>query len=118
MGTVGSQVSDWSHGPVLRPNGGDGHQVRCSYRGPMSTMRPSTATWRHIARQHPGMDLCTLDPHRDHLHGLDDAAVVELSTDTAPVIFGFHGYPRASTCAGISRRVPPHPRLTWACALG
>ena len=40
------------------------------------------------------VDLLSLESHRDHPHGLEDEVFVELFTEAAPVIFGFHGYPR------------------------
>ncbi|HKI86945.1 MAG TPA: phosphoketolase family protein, partial [Thermoanaerobaculia bacterium] len=40
------------------------------------------------------VDLFTMVSHRDHPHGLDDRAFVDLFTADRPVIFAFHGYPR------------------------
>ncbi len=40
------------------------------------------------------VDLFTLIPHGDHPHGFDKESFVELFTETAPVVFAFHGYPR------------------------
>jgi xylulose-5-phosphate/fructose-6-phosphate phosphoketolase len=40
------------------------------------------------------VDLFTLQSHRDHPHGLDEEAFSALFTDTAPVVFAFHGYQR------------------------
>jgi xylulose-5-phosphate/fructose-6-phosphate phosphoketolase len=40
------------------------------------------------------VDLMTLLAHRDHPHGLDESSFKDLFTDTAPVVFAFHGYPR------------------------
>ncbi len=40
------------------------------------------------------VDLFTLMSHRDHPHGLDEFAFSELFTESKPVIFAFHGYPR------------------------
>jgi xylulose-5-phosphate/fructose-6-phosphate phosphoketolase len=40
------------------------------------------------------VDLFALESHRDHPHGLDDQAFIELFTETVPVVFAFHGYQR------------------------
>jgi xylulose-5-phosphate/fructose-6-phosphate phosphoketolase len=40
------------------------------------------------------VDLLTLDSHRDHPHGLEDDAFNRLFTESAPVVFAFHGYQR------------------------
>ena len=39
------------------------------------------------------VDLMTLQPHRQHPHGLADAEFEALFTADKPVIFAFHGYP-------------------------
>ena len=39
------------------------------------------------------VDLMTLQPKKDHPHGLDDAEFDALFTTDKPVIFAFHGYP-------------------------
>ncbi len=39
------------------------------------------------------VDLMTLQPEREHPHGLPDAAFDELFTTDAPIIFAYHGYP-------------------------
>ncbi len=39
------------------------------------------------------VDLLTLELAGDHPHGMDEAAFTALFTDTAPVVFAFHGYP-------------------------
>jgi xylulose-5-phosphate/fructose-6-phosphate phosphoketolase len=39
------------------------------------------------------VDLLSLESKGDHPHGMDEASFTELFTDTAPVIFAFHGYP-------------------------
>ena len=41
------------------------------------------------------VDLMTLYPPYFHPHGLDNAAFVERFTEDKPVVFAFHGYPRA-----------------------
>jgi xylulose-5-phosphate/fructose-6-phosphate phosphoketolase len=40
------------------------------------------------------VDLMSLMPHGEHPHGLDESSFSNLFTDTIPVIFAFHGYPR------------------------
>ena len=40
------------------------------------------------------VDLMSLMPHSEHPHGLDESSFKSLFTDTVPVIFAFHGYPR------------------------
>jgi xylulose-5-phosphate/fructose-6-phosphate phosphoketolase len=40
------------------------------------------------------VDLFTLIPHSDHPHGFDEQSFIELFTESAPVVFAFHGYPR------------------------
>ncbi|WP_340313629.1 phosphoketolase family protein [Rhizorhabdus argentea] len=39
------------------------------------------------------LDLMTLEPHREHPHGLDDPAFDAIFTTGRPVIFAYHGYP-------------------------
>lgn len=39
------------------------------------------------------VDLMTLQPEREHPHGLSDAAFDQLFTTGAPIIFAYHGYP-------------------------
>jgi xylulose-5-phosphate/fructose-6-phosphate phosphoketolase len=41
------------------------------------------------------VDLMTLNPPYLHPHGLNEAAFVEHFTEDTPVVFAFHGYPRA-----------------------
>ena len=36
----------------------------------------------------------TLTSHKRHPHGMDQLAFEELFTESAPVVFAFHGYPR------------------------
>ena len=40
------------------------------------------------------VDLFALIAHRDHPHGFDERSFSELFTETTPVVFAFHGYPR------------------------
>ncbi len=39
------------------------------------------------------VDLMTLQPEREHPHGLSDSDFNSLFTTTAPIIFAYHGYP-------------------------
>jgi xylulose-5-phosphate/fructose-6-phosphate phosphoketolase len=39
------------------------------------------------------VDLMTLQPHREHPHGLNDDAFDALFTADKPIVFAFHGYP-------------------------
>src|SRR3984893_11132377 len=41
------------------------------------------------------VDLMTLNPPYLHPHGLDEATFIEHFTEDTPVVFAFHGYPRA-----------------------
>ena len=41
------------------------------------------------------MDLMTLYPAEIHPHGVDEATFIENFTEDKPVVFAFHGYPRA-----------------------
>jgi len=41
------------------------------------------------------MDLMTLYPPEIHPHGVDEATFIEHFTEDKPVVFAFHGYPRA-----------------------
>ncbi|HEY5003536.1 MAG TPA: phosphoketolase, partial [Ktedonobacteraceae bacterium] len=41
------------------------------------------------------VDLMTLYPSYLHPHGMDNATFVEHFTEDRPVVFAFHGYPRA-----------------------
>ncbi len=69
--------------------------------GDVPTMETLAAVW--LLRKHlPELkirvvnvvDLMSLMPHSEHPHGLDESSFSNLFTDTTPVIFAFHGYPR------------------------
>jgi xylulose-5-phosphate/fructose-6-phosphate phosphoketolase len=69
--------------------------------GDVPTLEAVAAAWllrKHIpelkVRLVNIIDLMTLQLHRDHPHGLDEASFRNMFTDTAPVVFAFHGYPR------------------------
>ncbi len=64
-------------------------------------MREAVAAAWLLRREMPGLklrvvnvvDLLTLESKGDHPHGMDEASFAALFTDTAPVVFAFHGYP-------------------------
>ncbi len=69
--------------------------------GDVPTLETVAAAWllrKHLpelrVRVVNVVDLMTLQLHRDHPHGLDESSFKDLFTDTAPVVFAFHGYPR------------------------
>ena len=49
------------------------------------------------------VDLFKLEPATEHPHGLTDRDFDSLFTTDKPVIFNFHGYPRAHSQAGLPR---------------
>jgi xylulose-5-phosphate/fructose-6-phosphate phosphoketolase len=69
--------------------------------GDVPTMETLAAAWL-LKKHQPELkirvvnvvDLMSLMPHNEHPHGLDEPSFSNLFTDTAPVIFAFHGYPR------------------------
>ena len=70
--------------------------------GDTPTLEIVAAAW--LLRRHvPGlkvrvvnvMDLMCLYPQALHPHGLDESKFIELFTADRPVVFAFHGYPRA-----------------------
>jgi len=69
--------------------------------GDVPTLETIAAAWllrKHIpelrTRVVNVVDLMTLHLHRDHPHGLDESSFRDMFTDTVPVVFAFHGYPR------------------------
>ena len=101
--------------------------------GDVPTLEVIAAAW--LLRRHaPALrvrivnvvDLMTLFAPRFHPHGLTDEAFVALFTETAPVVFAFHGYPlrprlstsparRALPCA-VQQKAEPLRPSTWWCA--
>src|SRR5438067_5000360 len=63
---------------------------------PRSTLFPYTTLFRSLkVRVVNVMDLMTLYPPEIHPHGVDEATFIENFTQDKPVVFAFHGYPRA-----------------------
>ncbi len=70
--------------------------------GDIPTEETLAAAWL-LAREIPELryrvvnivDLFSIMSHRDHPHGLDDESFIGLFGENTPVIFAFHGYPRA-----------------------
>ncbi|MGA9866934.1 MAG: phosphoketolase family protein, partial [Acetobacteraceae bacterium] len=68
--------------------------------GDVPTTETLAAAWL-LKRELPALkvrvvnvvDLLTLESAGDHPHAMDEAAFTALFTDTAPVVFAFHGYP-------------------------
>lgn len=92
----GASVWQWAG----NDEGGD-PDVVLGCAGDVPTLETIAAAWllrSHIpelrVRVVNVVDLMTLLSHRDHPHGMDEATFRDLFTDTAPVVFAFHGYPR------------------------
>lgn len=92
----GASVWEWSSGD----DGGE-PDVVFGCAGDVPTLETVAAAWllrNHIPelrmRVVNVVDLMTLQLHRDHPHGMDEASFTNMFTDTAPVVFAFHGYPR------------------------
>ena len=92
----GASVWEWASNDE-----NDEPDVVMACAGDVPTMETLAAVW--LLRKHlPGLkirvvnvvDLMSLVPHSEHPHGLDESSFSSLFTDTAPVIFAFHGYPR------------------------
>jgi xylulose-5-phosphate/fructose-6-phosphate phosphoketolase len=97
-GAAGASVWDWASNvePEVQPD------VVLAAAGDTPTLEIVAAAW--LLRKHaPGLkvrvvnvlDLMCLYPQVLHPHGLDESRFVELFTAERPVVFGFHGYPRA-----------------------
>ena len=74
------------------------------------------------------IDLFTLMSSSDHPHGLDDASFNAMFTETCPIIFAFHGYPKLVhelvhhrptrsdfMCMAITRKAAPLRRSICSC---
>jgi xylulose-5-phosphate/fructose-6-phosphate phosphoketolase len=81
-------------------NNGENPDVVIASCGDVPTLEALGAT--QILREHlPKLrvrfinvvDLMTLQPHREHPHGLNDDRFDDLFTIDKPIIFAFHGYP-------------------------
>jgi xylulose-5-phosphate/fructose-6-phosphate phosphoketolase len=93
----GASIWRWAGSPGEGPP-----DVVLAAAGDVPTLEIVAAAW--LLRRHaPGLrvrvvnvvDLMTLFAPRFHPHGLRDDAFVALFTEDAPVVFAFHGYPRA-----------------------
>ena len=80
--------------------GADGPDVVLGCAGDVPTLETLAAV--HLLRQHlPQLsirvvnvvDLMTLQPEREHPHGLSDEAFDAIFTKDRPIVFAFHGYP-------------------------
>ncbi|MEQ9619604.1 MAG: phosphoketolase family protein [Deltaproteobacteria bacterium] len=92
----GASVWEWASN-----DGGSEPDVIMGCAGDVPTLETVAAAWllrKHLpelrVRLVNVVDLMTLNLHKDHPHGLDEASFRDLFTDTAPVVFAFHGYPR------------------------
>lgn len=91
----GASIWEWASNDAGQPD------VVLAASGDVPTEETVAAAWL-LRRAMPGLrvrvvnvvDLFTLESHRDHPHGLDDEAFRDLFTESAPVVFAFHGYQR------------------------
>jgi xylulose-5-phosphate/fructose-6-phosphate phosphoketolase len=95
--TAGASIWHWASNE--KP--GEEPDVVLASAGDIPTLEIIAAAW--LLRKHaPSLkvrmvnvaDLMCLEPRVIHPHGLEEARFVELFTESKPVIFGFHGYPR------------------------
>jgi xylulose-5-phosphate/fructose-6-phosphate phosphoketolase len=92
----GASVWEWAS------NGGDDPEVVLAAAGDIPTMEVVAAAWQ-LRQDIPDLrfrvvnvvDLMTLPIRIRHPHGLDAPAFADLFTVDKPVVFAFHGYPRA-----------------------
>jgi xylulose-5-phosphate/fructose-6-phosphate phosphoketolase len=95
--TRGLSIWDWaSNDENVEPD------VVMACAGDIPTLETIAAAWwlrHHIpelkVRVVNVVDLMTLYPSYLHPHGMDNATFVEHFTEDRPVVFAFHGYPRA-----------------------
>jgi len=92
----GASVWEWASN-----DDGEEPDVVLGCAGDVPTLETIAAAWllrKHVpelrTRVVNVVDLMTLHLHRDHPHGLDESSFRDMFTDTAPVVFAFHGYPR------------------------
>ncbi len=91
----GASVWQWASNDAGDPD------VVLTAAGDVPTEETVAAAWL-LRRELPELrvrvvnvvDLLSLESHRDHPHGLDEDAFAAMFTETAPVIFAFHGYQR------------------------
>lgn len=91
-------ASDWKWAGTAKHEAPD---VVLACAGDVPTLETVAAAWqlkRHLpqlkVRVVNVIDLMALSPQAYHPHGMSDELFSELFTDTAPVIFAFHGYVR------------------------
>jgi xylulose-5-phosphate/fructose-6-phosphate phosphoketolase len=96
--TLGASVWQWAS----NEREGEEPDVILACAGDIPTLETVAAAWwlRHHApelkvRLVNVVDLMTLFPHLLHPHGMSETRFVELFTANKPVVFAFHGYPRA-----------------------
>jgi xylulose-5-phosphate/fructose-6-phosphate phosphoketolase len=103
----GMSIWEWASNDEGHPD------VVLAAAGDVPTQETIAAAW--LLRQHiPQLrvrvvnvvDLCTLYMHHDHPHGFDETAFREVFTDTAPVVFAFHGHPRVIHELTYRRPIP------------
>ncbi len=91
----GASVWQWASNDEGRPD------VILAAAGDVPTLEVIAAAW-YLRQEIPNLrvrvvnivDLLTLESHRDHPHGLDEQAFADIFMEDAPVVFGFHGYPK------------------------
>jgi xylulose-5-phosphate/fructose-6-phosphate phosphoketolase len=106
----GASVWEWASNDEGRPD------VVLAAAGDVPTQEILAAVWL-LRRGLPELrvrvvnvvDLLTLMPRADHPHGLDAVAFGELFTESAPVVFAFHGHPRV--IHELAYRRPDSPRF-------
>lgn len=92
----GASVWEWASNDA-----GGAPDVVLASAGDVPTLETVAAAWL-LRRELPGLrvrvvnivDLFTLASHRDHPHGLDEPGFSALFTESADVVFAFHGYPQ------------------------
>ena len=91
-------ASDWKWAGTANDDAPD---IVLACAGDVPTLETVAAAWllkRHLpqlkVRVVNVIDLMSLSPQAYHPHGMSDELFTELFTDTAPVIFAFHGYVR------------------------
>jgi xylulose-5-phosphate/fructose-6-phosphate phosphoketolase len=95
-----ARASVWPWASNVR--GSEEPDVVLAAAGDTPTLEIAAAAW--LLRRHAPtlkvrvvnvVDLMCLAPPLVHPHGLEEAQFIELFTATKPVVFAFHGYPRA-----------------------
>ena len=94
-GTAGLGIWEWAS-----TDGGTEPEVVMACAGDVPTLETLAAV-DLLCRYVPDLkirvvnvvDLMTLQPERQHLHGLPDSDFNSLFTTTATILFAYHGYP-------------------------